>query len=315
MLAEPVPKQRNPKPNLRYGTTVNSRNFKPVTEKKKKGEGLEKRPKGPKKAKQDPAARGVLEDESVAATSDKSCLPDGTYRAGSLFSEDIPKTSRMNTTPRFDNIDRSSPDSVGNQGLDGSGRENPNFVNLAKKEKIAKDDYWRSKSPTGTEFVTTQTYQNFAKTRTKRLKARQKSRRRSPLLLPSSYRSSPQPRGVEAMELSHWRTQPTDSPIPGSRTLMEIDRLLDDDDDDEFPLNQENLEGIESLIEGDDELRDLLSDVDWRSVRKVSVTTTPSSGTLPTYTIFDMRRVPADSYLVVTHPSVTFYTIVLFFSR
>lgn len=273
MLAEPVPKQRNPRPNLRYGTNVNSRNFKPVTEKKKKREGLENLPKGPKKAKQDPAERNVLEDESVAATSDKSCLPDGTYRAGSLFSEDIPKTSRMKTTPRFDNIDRSSPDSVGNQGLDGSGRENLNLVNLAKKEKIAKDDYWRSKSPTGTEFVTTQTYQNFAKTRTKRLKARQKSWRRSPLLLPSSYRSSLQPRGVEAMELSHWRTQPTDSPIPGSRTLMEIDRLLGDDDDDEFTLNQENLEGIESLIEGDDELRDLLSDVDWRSTRKVSVTT------------------------------------------
>ena len=74
---------------------------------------------------------------------------------------------------------------------------------------------------------------------------------------------------------------------------MEIDRLLEDDDDDEFTLNQENLEGIESLIEGDGELRDLLSDVDWRSIRKVSVTTTPSPGTLPTNTIFDMRRIPA----------------------
>ena len=280
MLAEPVPKQRNPRPNLRYGTTVNSRNFKPVTEKKKKLEGLKKQPKGPKKAKQDPAQRGVLKDESVAATSNKSSIPDGTYRAGSLFSEDIPKTSRMKTTPRFDNIDRSSPVSVDNHGSDVSGREDLNFVNLGKKEKIAEDDYWRSKSPTGSEFVTTQTYQNFAKTRTKRLKARQASWRKTALLVPSSYRSSPQPRGVEAMELSHWRTQPTDSPIPGSRTLMEIDRLLEDDDD-EFTLDEEKLEGIESLIEGDDELRDLLSDVDWRSIRKVSVTVTRSSGTGP----------------------------------
>lgn len=66
------------------------------------------------------------------------------------------------------------------------------------------------------------------------------------------------------------RTRPTDPLLPGGETLTEIDRLLEDIPDDGSTLDQERLDGIESLLEGDDELRELLSDVDWRAINKVS---------------------------------------------
>lgn len=45
--------------------------------------------------------------------------------------------------------------------------------------------------------------------------------------------------------------------------LVEIDCLIEDILDDGFIMDYERFEGIESLLEGDDELRELLFDVNW----------------------------------------------------
>ncbi|XP_068726687.1 uncharacterized protein [Montipora capricornis] len=278
MLAEPIPKPKNPRPNMRYGTGVQSRNENLVSEQKKKiAKKRKKLPKGPQKGYLKPGGLVVLDDEtalqdSYASTSYEISITGGTKPAGSLFSEDIPGRFRIQTTPRYDNVVYSSPVSFGEQGLDGSGGDehNQTFDKLTKKDEIPEDDYWRSNSPTGAEFVTAQTYQNFAKTRTKRIKEREATLRKTPPGVRKGYKLSLQPKGVSAVGRSYSRTQPTDSPFLGSHTLLEIERLLEEeDDDDAFSLDQEKFEGIESLLKGDDELRDLLSDVDWhRSIKK-----------------------------------------------
>ena len=71
------------------------------------------------------------------------------------------------------------------------------------------------------------------------------------------------------MGQTYGRTRPAYPFLPGGETLAEVDRLLEDDDDGSS-LDQEKLDGIESLLEGDEELKDLLSDVDWQSISKVS---------------------------------------------
>ena len=287
MLAEPVPEPKDRQPNLRYGTTVNSRYSKPATATKKKlAERRKKLPKDSRKNKQKPDKQGVENDatafqKSVASTKQNYSLPNGTYRTRSLLSEDISKTHRTQSTPRYDTIRTSSPVITGKQIFSGLDRENidRNDEKFVQKERTPADDFWRSKSPTGAEFVTTRTYQNFAKNQGKRAKARDAALRKTPPGGLTGYGLSSQPRGVAELGRTYARTQPTDPLLPGGETLLEIDRLLEDDDDG-FTLDQEKLDGIESLLEGDEELRDLLSDVDWRGVGKVSVTAINSCYTL-----------------------------------
>ena len=95
--------------------------------------------------------------------------------------------------------------------------------------------------------------------------------RKTPPMALGSYGLFRQPQGTSAMGRTFQRTRPTDSLLPGGESLTEIDRLLEDIPDDGSTFDQENLEGIERLLEGDDELRDLLSDVDWRAISKVRV--------------------------------------------
>ena len=280
MLAEPVPKPKDQQPNLRYGTTVNSRYSKPAAPTKKNmAERRKKLPKGSLKKKQK-LEKQVENDttafqKSIASTKENYSLPNGTYRTRSLFPEDMSKTSRSQTTPRHDIVRTRSPIDTGEQVFGGLDQENivRNEEKFVQKGKTPDDDFWRSKSPTGAEFVTTRTYQKFAKNQGKRLKARDAALRKTPPGGLTGYGLPSQPRGVAGLERTYARTQPTNPLLPGGETLLEIDRLLDDDDDDGFILDQEKLDGIESLLEGDEELRDLLSDVDWRGVGKVSVTT------------------------------------------
>lgn len=276
MLAEPVPKPKHLQPNLRYGTAVNSRYSKPVTGMKKRiAERRKKLPKGSLKEKQKPKPRKDVNEtafpDSKTSTRHNYPVPDGIYHVGSLLHKEIPKRPCKQTTPRYDFIRTSSPIVTGIEGLRGLKQEYivQNDDKFAKKEKIPNDDFWRSKSPTGAEFVTTQTYQNFTKNQAKRFKAREAALRKTSPGGLTGYGLSSQPEDVDVMGRTYGRTQPTDPLLPGGQTLLEIDRLLEDDDDG-FTLDQEKLDGIESLLERDEELRDLLSDVDWRSVSKVS---------------------------------------------
>ena len=216
--------------------------------------------------------------QSLASARDNYSWRDGTYPASSLISEGIPPRDpakftnvRSQSTPRYDVIRTSSPVVSGEHGLGSLERENigqdDEFV---EKKRVSDNDFWRSKSPTGAEFVTTQTYRDFAKNQTKRFKARDATLRKTPPMGRSGYGLPSQPRGVAAMGTTYARTRPAYTLLPGGETLAEVDRLLEDDDD-ASTLDQEKLDGIESLLEGDEELRDLLSDVDWRSISKVPV--------------------------------------------
>lgn len=273
MLAEPVPKPTDLKPNLRYGGSVNSRYSTSLTGKKKRtNERNKKLPKAPPKGKRDRQAE-------KSALTKENLLPEEQNLVDSPFSDDIARHGRVNigvrsqNTPRQDFIRTSSPVSTTEYE---SGRlqgknideDNGEFI---KEKQLPADDFWRSKSPTGAEFVTTQTYRKFTKEQPKRFKAREAAMRKTPPMALGRYGLYQQPRGTLAMGRTFQRTRPTDSLLPGGESLTEIDRLLEDIPDDGSTFDQEKLEGIESLLEGDDELRDLLSDVDWRAISKVRV--------------------------------------------
>jgi len=270
MLAEPVPKPTEPKPNLRYGENVNSRYSTSLTGKKKRtNERNKKLPKAPLKGKRD---RQV----EKSAHTKENVLPEKQGLVDVAFSDDIARHGRENigfrsqNTPRHDIIRTSSP--VSTTGY-ASGRPQGKNVDedhseFIKENQLPDDDFWRSKSPTGAEFVTTQTYRKFTKEQPKRFRAREAAMRKTPPMTLGGYGLSRQPQGTTTMGRTFQRTRPTDSLLPGGETLTEIDRLLEDIPDDGSTFDQENLEGIESLLEGDDELRDLLSDVDWRAISK-----------------------------------------------
>lgn len=282
MLAEPVPKANVRKPNLRYGGNITSLSTKPLPGKKKRtGERHKTLSKSSRKGKEKIDQRGVINETALQQSrfpaKGNHSVYDGTYRPDSLFSEDFPDrgaskiTNRSQRTPRYDVIRTSSPVVSDEQDLaslvpDKIDRNDK----LYAKKTAPDDDYWRSKSPTGAEFVTKQTYRDFTKNQPKRLKARETALRRTPRGGISAQRFLSQPKGVTTMGRTFARTQPTYPLLPGSETLAEVDRLLEEDVDG-FSLDEENLEGIESLLEGDEELKDLLSDVDWRGIKKVSV--------------------------------------------
>lgn len=277
MLAEPVPTANVRKPNLRYGGNITSLSTKPLAGKKKRtGERHKTLPKSSRKGKEKIDQRSVINETALQQprfpAKGNHSVYDGTYRPDSLFSEDFPDRGaaeitniRSQRTPRYDVIRTGSPVVSDEQDLaslvpDKTDRND----RLHAKTTAPGDDYWRSKSPTGAEFVTKQTYRDFAKNQPKRLKARETALRRTP---PGGISAQ---KGVTTMGRTFARTQPTYPLLPGSETLAEVDRLLEEDVDG-FSLDEENLEGIESLLEGDEELKDLLSDVDWRGVNKVSV--------------------------------------------
>ncbi|KAJ7372526.1 hypothetical protein OS493_019035 [Desmophyllum pertusum] len=265
MLAEPVPKPTDRKPNLRYASSVNSRYSTSLTEKKKRtSERPKKLPKATLKGKRD-------RQESAPAKENR--LPEEQYHVDSPFSEEFATRGqaqlgvRSQNTPQYDLIRTSSPATTVEHHTGRLQRENIDGDNsgVIKDDKLPTDDFWRSKSPTGAEFVTTRTYRNFAKNQPKRFKARDAAMRKTPPGGLSGYGLSG---GTVAMGRTFQRTRPTDPLLPGGETLTEIDRLLEDIPDDGSTLDQERLDGIESLLEGDDELRELLSDVDWRAISK-----------------------------------------------
>ena len=283
MLTDPVPKANVRKPNLRYGGNITSLSTKPLPGKKKRaGERHKTLPKSSRKGKEKTDQRGAINETALQQSrfpaKGNHSIYDGTYRPGSLFSEDFPDRGaaeisniRSQRTPRYDVIRTSSPVVSDEQDFASlvPDKIDRNDKLYAKKTTLD-DDYWRSKSPTGAEFVTKQTYRDFAKNQPKRLKARETALPRTPRGGISAQRFSSQPKGVTTMGRTFARTQPTNPLLPGSETLAEVDRLLEEDVD-AFSLDVESLEGIESLLEGDEELKDLLSDVDWRGINKVSV--------------------------------------------
>ncbi|XP_078354068.1 uncharacterized protein LOC144638717 isoform X1 [Oculina patagonica] len=269
MLAEPVPKPTDRKPNLRYGGSVNSRYSTSLAGKKKRtSERNKKLPKAPLKGK-----RGRQES---APTKENRLLEEQQYHVDSPLSEEVARRGqadlgvRSQNTPRYDLIRTSSPVTTAEYSLRRSQEENidEDRDKYSKEKQLPTDDFWRSKSPTGAEFVTTRTYRKFVKEQPKRFKARDAAMRKTPPGGLGGYGLSQQLRGTAAMGRTFQRTRPTDPLLPGGETLAEIDRLLEDIPDDGSTFDQERLEGIESLLEGDDELRDLLSDVDWRAISK-----------------------------------------------
>ena len=251
--------------NSRYSTSLTAK-------KKRTHERNKKLPKAPLKGKRD---RQV---ERSAHTKENILFKEQNF-IDLPFSDENARHGRANigvrsqNTPRQDFIRTSSPVSTTEYG---SGRLQGKNIDEDKSEfmkenQLPADDFWRSQSPTGAEFVTAQTYRKFTKEQPKRLKAREAAMRKTPPMALGGYGLTRQPQGTHAMGRTFQRTRPTDSLLPGGETLTEIDRLLEDIPDDGSTFDQENLEGIESLLEGDDELRDLLSDVDWRSVSKVRV--------------------------------------------
>ena len=271
MLAEPVPKPTEPKPNLRYGGSVNSRYSTSITEKKKRtNERNKKLPKAPLKGKRD------RQEKKPVHTKEKM-LPEEQDHVDVPFSEEIARRGlsnrgvRSQNTHRHDFVRTSSPVSTTEYASERLQKKNvdEDKGEFIKEKQLPADDFWRSKSPTGAEFVTTQTYRKFTKEQPKRFKAREAAMRKTPPMVLGGYGLSRQPQGTSAMGRTFRRRQPTDSLLPEGETLTEIDRLLEDIPDDGSSFDQENLEGIESLLEGDDELRDLLSDVDWRAINKV----------------------------------------------
>lgn len=271
MLAEPVPKPTDRKPNLRYGSSVNSGYSTSLAGKKKRtSERYKKLPKTPLKSKR--------QRQESAPAKETRLLEEQNYHVDSSLPEDVARPGPADLRERSQNIPRkefirtSSPVVSGEYGsrslqVESIDKDDGEFV---KEKQLPADDFWRSKSPTGAEFVTTRTYRKFVKEQPKRFKARDAALRKTPPGGLGGYGLS-QPRGTFAMGRTFQRTRPTDSLLPGGESLTEIDRLLEDIPDDGSTLDQEKLEGIESLLEGDDELRDLLADVDWRAISKVSV--------------------------------------------
>ena len=272
MLAEPVPKPTDPKPNLRYGSSVNSRYSTSLAGKKKRtSERYKKLPKAPLKSER--------HRQEPAPAKEPRLLEEPKYHVDSVLSEDVARPGQPNlgersqNTTRYDFVRRTSSPvasaKYGSRNLQAESidKGDGEFV---KGKPLPTDDFWRSKSPTGAEFVTTRTYRKFVKEQPKRFKARDAALRKTPPGGLGGYGLS-QPQGTFAMGRTFQRARPTDSLLPGGESLTEIDRLLEDIPDDGSTFNQEKLEGIESLLEGDDELRDLLSDVDWRAISKVSV--------------------------------------------
>lgn len=271
MLAEPVPKPTERKPNLRYGGSVNSRYSTSLTEKKKRAnERNKKLPKAPLKRKRDRQAQ-------KSAPTKENILSEEQNFVDSAFSDDNTRHGlskvgvRSRNTPRQDLIRTSSPVSTteyDSPRLKGKSIDEGK-TEFIKEKQLPPDDFWRSKSPTGAEFVTTQTYRKFTKEQPKRFKAREAAMRKTPPLALGVFGLSRRPQGTHDMGRTFQRARPTTSFLPGGETLTEIDRLLEDIPDDGSTFDQENLDGIESLLEEDDELRDLLSDVDWRAMSRV----------------------------------------------
>ena len=271
MLAEPVPKPTERKPNLRYGGSVNSRYSTSLTGKKKRAnERNKKLPKAPLKGKRDRQAQ-------KSAPTKENILSEEQNFVDSAFSDDNARHGlskigvRSRNTPRQDFTRTSSPvstteyDSLRLKGISiDEGKKE--FI---KEKQLPADDFWRSKSPTGAEFVTTQTYRKFTKEQPKRFKAREAAMRKTPPLALGGFGLSRRPQSTHDMGRTFQRARSTTSLLPGGETLTEIDLLLEDIPDDGSTFDQENLEGIESLLEEDDELRDLLSDVDWRAMSRV----------------------------------------------
>ena len=259
MLAEPVPKPTDRKPNLRYGSSVNSRYSTSLAGKKKRtSERYKKLPKQPLKSKRPRQESAPAKDTVLSEDVARPRQPD--------------LGERSQNTTRYDFVRTSSPFASAEYGsrnlqVESTDKGDGEFV---KGKPLPTDDFWRSKSPTGAEFVTTRTYRKFVKEQPKRFKARDAALRKTPPGGLGGYGLS-QPQGTFAMGRTFQRARPTDSLLPGGESLTEIDRLLEDIPDDGSTFDQEKLEGIESLLEGDDELRDLLSDVDWRAISKVSV--------------------------------------------
>ena len=240
--------------NSRYSTSLTGK-------KKRANERNKKLPKAPLKGKRDRQAQ-------KSAPTKENILSEKQNLVDSAFSDD---NARSRNTPRQDFIRTSSP--VSTTEYD-SPRLKGISIDEGKKEFIKEkqlpaDDFWRSKSPTGAEFVTTQTYRKFTKEQPKRFKAREAAMRKTPPLALGGFGLSRRPQGTHDMGRTFQRARPTTSLLPGGETLTEIDRLLEDIPDDGSTFDQENLEGIESLLEEDDELRDLLSDVDWRAMSRV----------------------------------------------
>lgn len=270
MLAEPVPKPTDRKPNLRYAGSANTRYSTSLAEKKKRAsdryKNLPKAPSRGKRVRQDYVEKPVTKEENRMHVKQ--------YKADSPHSEDFSRKAqtsvRSQNTPGRDFIRTSSPSVPVRQNVSDL-QEGNIYVNSGKliEENLpVDDDFWRSKSPTGAEFVTTQTYRNFARNQPKRVKAREASMRKLTLEGISGYGLSHQTRGTDRLGRTFSRTHQTDPLLPGGRTLAEIDRLIEDIPDDGFTMDQERIDGIESLLEGDDELRELLSDVNWRADAK-----------------------------------------------
>lgn len=271
MLAEPVPKPTDRKPNLRYADSVNTRySTSPAGKKKRISDRYKKLPKAPSKGKRE---RQDLVEQPAPEKENRLAEEQYSPRFGD-FTRQAKLTVRSQNTPRYDFIRTSSPSATVEQSsILGSREENiDDYSNRFIKEELPPDDdFWRSSSPTGAEFVTTQTYRNFTKNEPKRFKARAReaAKRKIPPGSLRGYGLSQHLGGTAVMGRSFSRTRQTDPLLPGGETLAEIDRLLEDIPDDGSTLDQERLEGIESLLEGDDELRELLSDVDWRAINKV----------------------------------------------
>lgn len=271
MLAEPVPKPTDRKPNLRYAGSVNTRYSTSLAEKKNRTsdryKNLPKAKSRGKRVQQDFVEKPVNKKEN--REQEKQSLVDSPHPEE--FSRKAQISVRSQNTSRRDFLQTSSPSVSVQENLSDllEGSIDVKSGRLVKENLPAEDDFWRSNSPTGAEFVTIQTYRSFAKNQPKRVKAREASRRKLPLEGIGGYGFSHQPRGTDHLGRTFSRTRQTDPLLPGVRTLAEIDRLIEDIPDDGSTMDHERLEGIESLLEGDDELRELLSDVNWRADAKV----------------------------------------------
>ena len=256
MLSEPIPKPKARQPNLRYARDVNARIAKPVVgAKKASSERHKKKPKGLPKGKRRSNQQGatnssVLQQPNILPAEGKQ------YGKHSSVPEEFESQVRSSTPvyPAGNLLNRlQRSERLVTNDATGEGGEGPT------------DDYWRSGSPTGAEFVTTATYRNFSRDRDKRLRAREESVRRA---IESSRHETPRrapgartSRDAEGENRRQQTSLPSVSPLLGGESSVEIDRLLEDIPDDGFTLDGVRLEGIESLLAEDEELRDLLMDV------------------------------------------------------
>ena len=306
MLAEPVPKPTDLKPNLRYAGSVNTRySTSPAGKKKRTSDRCKKLPKASSKGKR---VRQDLVEQPAPEKENRLAEEQYSPHFGD-FTRQPKLTVRSQNTPRYDFMRTSSPSATVEQSILGSREENidDNSGRFIKEELPPDDDFWRSNSPTGAEFVTTQTYRNFTKNEPKRFKARAReaAKRKIPPGSLRGYGLSQHLGGTAVMGRSFSRTRQTDPLLPGGETLAEIDRLLDDIPDDGSTLDQERLEGIESLLEGDDELRELLSDVDWRAVSKVLVTLIALTAVMTCHVTSRVTPYVTLSRILLSRPNVT----------